>query len=59
MAVIRTLDMVTCIHTDGLAWEEAAPGDRRETLFEALRMPDGCTFLVIVPGSSWGVPGVR
>ena len=34
MAAVRTLDLITYVDTDGLEWEEFAPGARRKTLFE-------------------------
>ena len=32
MSAIRTHDLITCVDTDALEWEEVAPGARRNRL---------------------------
>ena len=46
MSAIRTHDLITHVDTDALEWEEVGPGTEHQP-----STPDGCTFLVVVPGN--------
>ena len=54
MSAIRTHDLITHVDTDALEWEEVGPGTEHQP-----STPDGCTFLVVVPGNPpidrWGM----